>query len=159
MIKIRKEPRPSKPSGFVYVARGVSVGKDPVTGKRMQRTLTGDREKDVKDQLHKLGYQVSRGTYRKPWDGLVPELLDSYEKFASFEKAANTLSVLPDGTEAGARVLRPLPGQGGDPAGRRELQGFSAQLRPEARREAGHRAVAAQRRHGVAAAERRIRFG
>jgi hypothetical protein len=59
-------------------ARGVSVGKDPATGKRMQRTITCRTQKELRAELNRVGYAVDRGTYAKPWDGTVAELIDGY---------------------------------------------------------------------------------
>jgi len=45
-------------------ARGVSVGKDPRTGKRARRTITKPAKKAVEAELNKLGVAVSDGTCR-----------------------------------------------------------------------------------------------
>jgi integrase len=79
-----------KDGSIRYRASGVSVGKHPVTGRRAQRTITCRRRKDVEAELAKIGYQVSRGTYVRPWDGLVPELIDSYLKNGADDWEANT---------------------------------------------------------------------
>lgn len=75
-VKIQKVPL--KDGSTRYRARGVSVGKDPLTGKRAQRTITCATKREVEAELRRIGYAVDRGTYVKPWDGLVPELIDSY---------------------------------------------------------------------------------
>src|SRR5258708_13018139 len=59
-------------------ARGVSVGKSPVTGKRAQRTITCKTKREVEAELAKLGVAVGNGTYRAPWHGTVPALIDAY---------------------------------------------------------------------------------
>jgi integrase len=74
----------------VYRARGVSVGKDPATGKRMQRTITRNLKREVEAELARLGYAVARGTYVKPWDGLVPEVIDGYLANGADQWEANT---------------------------------------------------------------------
>lgn len=73
-----------------YRARGVSVGKDPVTGKRMQRTISGAKLKDVEAKVREIGHQVDKGSYTRPWDGLVADVLDSYLREAAKGKEANT---------------------------------------------------------------------
>jgi integrase len=73
-----------------YVARGVSVGKDPATGKRAQRTLTHKTKHELEAELHRIGHAVDKGTYIKPWDGLVPELVDSYLANGADQWEANT---------------------------------------------------------------------
>jgi len=73
-----------------WLARGVSVGKDPATGKRMQRTITGRTKHEVEAEVRRIGHAVDCGTYRKPWDGLVPDLLDSYLRNGADDWEANT---------------------------------------------------------------------
>ncbi len=71
-------------------ARGVSVGKSPVTGKRTQRTITCKTKREVEAELAKLGVSVGNGTYRAPWHGLVPEVIDSYLSSGAIAWEANT---------------------------------------------------------------------
>ena len=49
-------------------ARGVSTGKDPVTGRRTQRTISGKTRKEVEAEVRRIGAAVDRGTYIKPWE-------------------------------------------------------------------------------------------
>ena len=87
-MKIRKEVLGD--GRVVYRARGVSVGKDPATGKRAQRTITCRTKHEVEAELKRIGHQVDRGTYVKPWDGLVPELIDGYLANGADQWEANT---------------------------------------------------------------------
>jgi integrase len=88
MIKIQKV---TLNNGEVrYRARGVSVGKNPATGKRAQRTITCRTKREVEAELRRIGYAVDRGTYRAPWHGLVGELVDSYLKHGAIDWEANT---------------------------------------------------------------------
>ena len=88
-VKIEKEVLADGKS-VRWRARGVSTGRDPVTGRRTQRTLTGKTRKEVEAEVRKIGHAVDRGTYVKPWDGLVNDVLDAYLKSALFEREANT---------------------------------------------------------------------
>jgi integrase len=88
LIQPRKETL--KDGRVVWRARGVSVGKDPVTGKRAQRTITGSTKREVEAEVRRIGHAVDRGVYVRPWDGLVPELLDSYLRNGADEWEANT---------------------------------------------------------------------
>lgn len=88
MVKIQKEVL--KDGRVVWRARGVSVGKDPRTGRRRQRTVTRRTRKELEAELAKLGVATSNGTYRAPWHGLVPELVDSYLASGAIEWEANT---------------------------------------------------------------------
>ena len=88
MITIKKEVLAS---GEVrWRARGVSVGKDPRTGRRRQRTISGPTKKAVQAELNRLGVAVDRGTYRAPFHGLVPEIIDSYLASGAIGWEANT---------------------------------------------------------------------
>jgi integrase len=87
-VKIKKEPL--KDGTVVWRARGVSTGKNPVTGHRAQRTITGATKREVEAELSKIGYQISNRTYKAPWHGLVPELIDSYLEHGAIEWEANT---------------------------------------------------------------------
>jgi integrase len=88
MVKIEKEIL--KDGSVRWRARGVSTGKDPRTGKRRQRTITRRTKKELEAELAKLGVATSNGTYRAPWHGLVPELVDSYLASGAIEWEANT---------------------------------------------------------------------
>lgn len=50
----------------------MSTGKDPVTGKRTQRTITGKTRKEVEAEVKRIGVAVDNRTYVKPWDGTWP---------------------------------------------------------------------------------------
>jgi integrase len=88
VVKIQKEVL--KDGRVVWRARGVSVGKDPRTGKRRQRTITRRTRKELEAELAKLGVATGNGTYRAPWHGLVGELVDSYLASGAIEWEANT---------------------------------------------------------------------
>lgn len=54
------------------------------------RTITCRTKGEVERELKRIGYAVDRGTYVKPWDGLVPELIDSYLQHGAVGWEANT---------------------------------------------------------------------
>jgi hypothetical protein len=88
VITIRKEEL--QDGRVVWRARGVSVGKDPRTGRRRQRTISGPTKKAVQAELNKLGVAVDQGTYRAPFHGLVPEIIASYLASGAIGWEANT---------------------------------------------------------------------
>lgn len=88
MIRIKKDVL--KDGTVRWRARGVSVGKNPANGKRAQRTITAPTKRQVEAELAKLGVSVGNGTYRAPWHGLVPELIDSYLSSGAIDWEANT---------------------------------------------------------------------
>lgn len=71
-------------------ARGVSTGKDPVTGKRRQITITGRTKKEVEAEVGRITGKVADGVYTPKWDGTVAEVIDTYLASAAFEREANT---------------------------------------------------------------------
>ena len=111
MVKIRKEVLAG---GKVrYRAYGVSTGKDPVTGKRRQRTITGRTRGEVVAELARITGRVADGTYTPRWDGTLNDVVDAYEKSALFEKAANTAvsyrnALLPARERLGNRKARSI---------------------------------------------------
>ena len=139
MITIRKEEL--QDGRVVWRARGVSVGKDPRTGKRRQRTISGPTKKAVQAELNKLGVAVDAGTYRAPFHGLVPEIIASYLASGAIGWEANTKCQLPERAGPGRRVVRAPQGAGRHPRGRRAVPGPPAHRRTAPRRRAGHRAV------------------
>jgi integrase len=64
----------------------VSLGNHPVTGKRMQTVVTRRYKKDLLAETARIEAGVFNGTFTRPSDALVPELLDAFVKFATFGK-------------------------------------------------------------------------
>src|SRR5271165_2673489 len=89
-IKITKETL--KDGSIRWRARGVSTGKDPLTGKRTQRTVSGKTKGEVEREVRRIGTAVDRNTYVKPWNGSVSDVLDSYLRAATRGKEANTVA-------------------------------------------------------------------
>ena len=108
MITIQKEILAD--GRVVWRARGVSVGKDPRTGKRRQRTISGPTKKAVQAELNKLGVAVDQGTYRAPFHGLVPEIIASYLASGAIGWEANTRLSYRQRAGPGRGVLRAHPG-------------------------------------------------
>jgi integrase len=132
MIKIQKEVL--KDGTVRWRARGVSVGKDPRTGKRAQRTITRRTRKELEAELARLGVATSNGTYRAPWHGLVPEMLDSYLSSGAIEWEANTrlsykLALLPAREWFAHRKARDVT--------REDVEAYRDHLRTSGRRRGG----------------------
>jgi integrase len=116
-----------------YCARGVSVGKDPSSGRRMQRTITGCTQKEVEAEVVRITGQVHNRTYRKPWDGTVGELADSYLEHVA-ELEANTrlsyrLALAPAREWFGRRKARTIE--------RTDVEAYKRWLRTSGRRRGG----------------------
>jgi hypothetical protein len=56
----------------------------------MQRTITRTTKKAVEAEMRRLGHMVDQGTYVRPWDGLVPELIAGYLANGADQWEANT---------------------------------------------------------------------
>jgi len=88
VVRIEKEVL--KDGSVRWRARGVSTGRDPVTGHRTQRTITGKTKREVEAEVRRIGHEVDKGTYVKPWDGTVDELCSAYLRAATRGLEANT---------------------------------------------------------------------
>jgi integrase len=89
MVKITKELLADGKT-LRWRARGVHCGTDPVTGKRMQRTISGPTKKAVEAEVRRIGAAIDKGVYVKPWDGSVNDLVDAYLPAAGRGKEENT---------------------------------------------------------------------
>lgn len=55
-----------------------TVGFDPMTGKQIQRSLSGKTQKEVKDRLKQALLELAQGTYKEPCKLTVGEWLDTW---------------------------------------------------------------------------------
>ena len=62
---IRKKTR-TNPSGksYIYWEARYSLGFDPVTGKQVQKSITGKTQKEVAQKLRTILASIDTGTYR-----------------------------------------------------------------------------------------------
>jgi len=88
-VKIEKEVLADGKS-VRWRARGVSTGRDPQTGKRRQRTVTGKTKGEVEREVRRIGAAVDKGVYVRPWNGDVNEMLDAWLGPATRGKEENT---------------------------------------------------------------------
>jgi integrase len=88
-VKIEKEVL--KNGAVRWRARGVSTGKDPVTGRRTQRTITGRTQKEVEAEVARITGKVADRIYVRPRDDTVAEVIDAYlASRAITKREANT---------------------------------------------------------------------
>ncbi len=114
-IKITKEVLKDGKT-VVWRARAVHCGRDPVTGRRMQRTISGPTKRFVEAEVRRIGAAVDKGTYVRPWDGTLNEVLDDYLASELSECAANTVlsytkALLPARERLGRRKARSVTRQ------------------------------------------------
>ncbi len=68
----------------------VDIGRDPATGKRQQKTHTFDKKGEARKEYDRIRHQTAIGTYVRPTQDTVNQLIDSYLKGATRGKRANT---------------------------------------------------------------------
>lgn len=63
-------------SGKVRYRAVVDTGRHPMTGRRLQKTITADRRKDVQAELDRIGHHRRTGEYVRPANLTVAEVID-----------------------------------------------------------------------------------
>lgn len=63
---IRKKTVTRSGKEYAYWEARITVGRDPGTGKQLQRSFTGKTQKEVRERLQAVAVEVSRGTYQAP---------------------------------------------------------------------------------------------
>lgn len=77
---IRKKTVTRKGKEYVYWESRVTVGRDPGTGKQIQRSFTGKTQKEVREKLQAAAVEVNQGTYTAPQRMTVGEWLDIWQR-------------------------------------------------------------------------------
>lgn len=70
-----------------------TVGRDPGTGKQIQRSIYGDTQKEVRQQLQKTLVALEEGTYQEPSKMLVGDWLDIWTSDYCLDLKPGTLSL------------------------------------------------------------------
>ena len=73
-IRKREVTRNGKP--YTYWEGRVTVDIDPITGKQVQRTITGKTQKEVAQKMREIAVEVDQKTYKAPCKLTVGEWLD-----------------------------------------------------------------------------------
>lgn len=63
---IRKKTVTRSGKEYTYWEARVTTGRDPGTGKQLQRSITGKTQKEVREKLQAVAVDISRGTYQAP---------------------------------------------------------------------------------------------
>ena len=63
---IRKKTVTRSGREYAYWEARITVGRDPGTGKQIQRSITGKTQKEVREKLQAAAVEISRGTYQTP---------------------------------------------------------------------------------------------
>lgn len=65
---------------YTYWEARITTGRDPLTGKQVQRTFSGKTQKEVREKMQAVAVEVNRGTYTPPCKMTVGEWLDIWQK-------------------------------------------------------------------------------
>lgn len=65
---------------YTYWEARVTTGRDPLTGKQIQRTFSGKTQKEVLEKMQAVAVEVSRGTYVPPRKMTLGEWLDIWSR-------------------------------------------------------------------------------
>ena len=77
---IRKKTVTRKGQQYTYWEGRVTVGRDPGTGRQIQKSFTGKTQKEVREKLQAAAVAVNDGTYQEPSKMTVGEWLDIWQK-------------------------------------------------------------------------------
>ncbi len=75
---IRKKTVNRSGTEYIYWEAGITVGRDPGTGKQIQRSITGKTQKEVREKLQAAAVEISRGTYQAPNKITVSEWMNEW---------------------------------------------------------------------------------
>jgi len=73
---IRKKTVKRKGQEYTYWEARVTIGKDPGTGKQIQKSFSGKTQKEVREKMQAAAVALNGGTYREPSKMTLGEWLD-----------------------------------------------------------------------------------
>lgn len=73
----------------------IDIGRDPVTGKRKQKTYTFDRRREAQAELAKVLHEVNRRTFTVPVKTTVGEYLPEWLRSATRGKEQQRAGITP----------------------------------------------------------------
>ncbi|MBE6913819.1 MAG: site-specific integrase [Ruminococcaceae bacterium] len=76
---IRKRTVMRKGREYTYWEARVTIGRDPGTGKQIQKTFTGKTQKEVREKMQSVAAEVNDNCYREPTKMTVGEWLDIWK--------------------------------------------------------------------------------
>ena len=77
---IKKKTTIRKGKEYVVWEVRISMGYDPITGKQLQKSVSGKTQKDVREKLKKVLTELENDTYVEPTKMTVGEWLDTWAK-------------------------------------------------------------------------------
>ncbi len=73
---IRKKTVTRSGKEYTYWEARLTVGRDPGTGKQIQRSFTGKTQKEVREKMQAAAVEINQGTYTAPQKMTVAQWLD-----------------------------------------------------------------------------------
>ena len=77
---IRKKTVTRNGKSYTYWEARITVGRDPGTGKQVQRSFTGKTQKEVREKMQAAAVAVNTGTYIAPQKMTVGVWMDIWAK-------------------------------------------------------------------------------
>lgn len=77
---IRKKTVTRNGKEYTYWEARVTTGRDPGTGKQIQRSFTGKTQKEVREKMQAAAVEVNQGTYTAPSKLTVGQWLDIWQR-------------------------------------------------------------------------------
>ena len=77
---IRKKTVTRSGKEYTYWEARITVGRDPGTGKQIQRSFTGKTQKEVREKMQIAAVEVNQGTYTAPSKLTVGQWLDIWQR-------------------------------------------------------------------------------
>lgn len=77
---IRKKTVIRSGKEYVYWEARITTGRDPGTGKQIQRSFTGKTQKEVREKMQAAVVEVNQGTYTAPQKMTVGQWLDIWQR-------------------------------------------------------------------------------
>ncbi len=77
---IRKKTVTRGGKEYTYWESRVTTGRDPGTGKQLQRSFTGKTQKEVREKMQAAAVEVNQGTYTAPQRMTVGQWLDIWQR-------------------------------------------------------------------------------
>lgn len=77
---IRKKTVTRNGKPYTYWEARITTGRDPGTGKQIQRSFTGKTQKEVREKMQATAVEINQGTYTAPSKMTVGQWLDIWER-------------------------------------------------------------------------------
>ena len=77
---IRKKTVTRNGKPYTYWEARITTGRDPGTGKQIQRSFTGKTQKEVREKMQAAAVEINQGTYTAPSKLTVGQWLDIWQR-------------------------------------------------------------------------------